>query len=46
MEDDTRDPKILERQLGAVEREGTSSLEHLLAFQLTNDSEVLDWKRC
>lgn len=46
MEDDARDPEILERQLGAEQNKGTLSLEHLLASQLTDNSEGHDWEHC
>lgn len=46
MEDDPRDPKILERQPEAEQSKGTLSLEHLLASQLTDNSEGHDWEHC
>lgn len=45
MDDDARDPKILEMQAGAVEREGTLSLEHMLAYQPSN-TDVHGWEHC
>ena len=45
MEDDARDPKILEMQAGPVEREGTLSLEHMLAYKLTT-TDVHGWEHC